>query len=113
VPLHVVLQRVGADLTARYVSFKFFDGYSTSIDVPSALYPWTILALDFLGKPPTSEWGTRVRLRMPTKLGFTSARNISAISITNIYPGDYWEDQGYDWFSGSGCMSVRFSRACA
>jgi DMSO/TMAO reductase YedYZ molybdopterin-dependent catalytic subunit len=31
VPLHVFLQRVGADLRARYVSFKCFDGYSTSI----------------------------------------------------------------------------------
>jgi len=33
VPLHVFLQRVGADLKARYVSFKCFDGYSTSIDM--------------------------------------------------------------------------------
>jgi DMSO/TMAO reductase YedYZ molybdopterin-dependent catalytic subunit len=51
VPLHVFLQRVGADLRARYVSFKCFDGYSTSIDMPSALHPQTILALDFLDKP--------------------------------------------------------------
>jgi Oxidoreductase molybdopterin binding domain len=44
VPLHVFLQRVGADLKARYVSFKCFDGYSTSIDMPSALQSQTILA---------------------------------------------------------------------
>jgi Oxidoreductase molybdopterin binding domain len=50
VPLHVFLQRAGADLKARYVSFECFDGYSTSIDMPSALHPQTILALDFLGK---------------------------------------------------------------
>ncbi len=23
------------------------------------------------------------------------------IAVTNTYPGGYWEDQGYDWFSGS------------
>jgi DMSO/TMAO reductase YedYZ molybdopterin-dependent catalytic subunit len=57
VPLQVFLQRVGADLTARYVSFKCFDGYSTSIDMPSALHPQTILALDFLDKPLAPEWG--------------------------------------------------------
>ena len=101
VPLHAFLQRIGADLKARYVAFKCFDGYSTSIDMPSALHPQTILALDFLGKPLTPEWGAPVRLRIPTKLGFKSAKNISAISVTNTYPGGYWEDQGYNWFSGS------------
>jgi DMSO/TMAO reductase YedYZ molybdopterin-dependent catalytic subunit len=101
VPLHVFLQRVGADLTARYVSFKCFDGYSTSIDMPSALHPQTILALDFLDRPLTPEWGAPVRLRIPIKLGFKSAKNIRAIEVTNKYPGGFWEDQGYDWFSGS------------
>jgi DMSO/TMAO reductase YedYZ molybdopterin-dependent catalytic subunit len=101
VPLHAFLRRIGADLTARYVAFKCFDGYSTSIDMPSALHPQTILALDFLGKPLTPEWGAPVRLRIPTKLGFKSAKNIGAISVTNTYPGGYWEDQGYNWFSGS------------
>jgi DMSO/TMAO reductase YedYZ molybdopterin-dependent catalytic subunit len=101
VPLSILLQRVGADLKARYVAFKCFDGYSTSIDMPSALHPQTILALDFLGKPLAPEWGAPVRLRIPTKLGFKSAKNIMAISVTNTYPGGYWEDQGYDWFSGS------------
>jgi DMSO/TMAO reductase YedYZ molybdopterin-dependent catalytic subunit len=101
VPLQVFLQRVGADLRARYVSFKCFDGYSTSIDMPSALHPQTILALDFLDEPLAPEWGAPVRLRIPTKLGFKSAKNIQAISVTNTYPGGYWEDQGYNWFSGS------------
>jgi DMSO/TMAO reductase YedYZ molybdopterin-dependent catalytic subunit len=47
VPLGAFLRRVGADLSARYVYFKCFDGYSTSIDMASALQPQTILALDF------------------------------------------------------------------
>jgi DMSO/TMAO reductase YedYZ molybdopterin-dependent catalytic subunit len=101
VPLHASLQRVGADLTARYVSFKCFDGYSTSLDMPSALHPQTILALDLVDQPLAPEWGTPVRLRIPTKLGFKSAKNLQTISVTNAYPGGYWEDQGYDWFSGS------------
>jgi DMSO/TMAO reductase YedYZ molybdopterin-dependent catalytic subunit len=101
VPLLAFLRRIEADLSARYVAFKCFDGYSTSIDMPSALHPQTILTLDFLGKPLTLEWGAPVRLRIPIKLGFKSAKNISAISVTNTYPGGYWEDQGYNWFSGS------------
>ena len=103
VPLGAFLQRVGADLTAPYVSFKCFDGYSTSIDMASALQPQTILALDFLGKPLTPEWGAPVRLRIPVKLGFKSAKNVEAIEVTDRLDGKggYWEDQGYNWFSGS------------
>jgi DMSO/TMAO reductase YedYZ molybdopterin-dependent catalytic subunit len=101
VPLHAFLRRIGADLRARYVAFKCFDDYSTSIDMASALHPQTLLALEFLGAPLTPDWGAPVRLRIPTKLGFKSAKNLSAIIVTNVYPGGYWEDQGYNWFSGS------------
>jgi DMSO/TMAO reductase YedYZ molybdopterin-dependent catalytic subunit len=101
VPLHVFLRRIGADLRARYVAVKCFDGYSTSLDMASALHPQTILAVDFERAPLTPEWGAPLRLRIPTKLGFKSAKNLQAIEVTNTYPGGYWEDQGYDWFSGS------------
>ena len=100
-PLHVFLRRIGADLRARYVSFKCFDGYSTSLDMASAMHPQTILAVDFESASLTPEWGAPVRLRIPTKLGFKSAKNLQMIEVTNTYPGGFWENQGYDWFSGS------------
>jgi DMSO/TMAO reductase YedYZ molybdopterin-dependent catalytic subunit len=101
VPLHVFLQHVGADLRAKYVGFECFDDYSTSIDMASALHPQTILALDFEQAPLTKPWGMPLRLRIPTKLGFKNPKYISAVIVTNQYPGGYWEDQGYNWFSGS------------
>ena len=100
VPLHTFLRRVGADLRARYVSFTCFDGYSTSIDMPSALHPQTILALDFEQKPLAPQWGAPLRLRIPIKLGFKSAKNLQSIEVTNTFPSGFWEKQGYDWFSG-------------
>jgi len=100
VPLNVFLRRVGADLRARYVNFTCFDGYSTSLDMPSALHPQTILALDFENQPLAPQWGSPLRLRIPTKLGFKSAKNLQSIEVTNTYPGGYWENQGYDWFAG-------------
>ena len=103
VPLGAFLKRIGADLQAPYVTFKCFDGYSTSIDMASALQSQTILALDFLGKPLTPEWGAPVRLRIAVKLGFKSAKNVEAIEVTDRLEkqGGYWEDQGYNWFSGT------------
>ena len=102
VPLHLFLRRVGADLRARYVAFTCFDGYSTSIDMASALQPQTILTLDFEQKPLTPEWGAPVRLRIPVKLGFKSAKNLQSVGVTNHLSGQggFWENQGYDWFSG-------------
>ena len=101
VPLRTVLQRVGADTSARYVGFKCADRYYGSIDMPSALAPQTILALDFHGKPLPQEFGFPMRLRIPTKLGFKNPKWINSLFVTNAYPGGYWEDQGYNWFSGS------------
>ncbi len=100
IPLHDFLRRIGADLRANYVAFRCFDGYSTSLDMASALHPQTILALDFEEKPLEPQWGAPLRLRIPTKLGFKSAKNLQAIEVTNKYPGGFWEDQGYNWFSG-------------
>jgi DMSO/TMAO reductase YedYZ molybdopterin-dependent catalytic subunit len=100
VPLYAFLRRVGADLRARYVKFVCFDGYSTSIDMASALHSQTILALDFERQPLAPEWGAPVRLRIPTKLGFKSAKHEAAVEVTNTFPGGFWENQGYDWHAG-------------
>jgi hypothetical protein len=40
-------------------------GYSTSIDMASALQPQTILALDFEEEPLAPQWGAPLRLRIP------------------------------------------------
>ena len=99
--LSELLHRIGADLTAKYVGFQCADGYSGSIDMASALHPQTILALDFLGAPLTPPFGAPVRLRIPTKLGFKNPKSIVSLTVGNLYTGGYWEDQGYNWFSGS------------
>jgi DMSO/TMAO reductase YedYZ molybdopterin-dependent catalytic subunit len=95
------LQRIGADLTARYVGFKCADDYSTSIDMQTALHPQTQLTLRFADQILPPDYGFPMKLRMPTKLGFKNPKYIVAMFVTNDYPGGYWEDQGYNWFSGS------------
>ena len=74
--------RVGADMRARYVSFR-------------------CAALTFRGAPLPPAYGFPVKLRVPTKLGFKHPKHIVAIEVTNVYPGGFWEDYGYNWFSGS------------
>jgi DMSO/TMAO reductase YedYZ molybdopterin-dependent catalytic subunit len=100
VPLRTFLERVGADLSARYVAFRCADDYWGSIDMPTALHPQTLLAMQYAREPIADPFGFPLRLRTATKLGFKNPKWITAIEVTNKYPGGYWENQGFNWFSG-------------
>ena len=95
------LERVGADLTAKYVGFNCADNYSTSIDMATALHPQTLLTFRFGDEILPPKYGFPMKLRMPTKLGFKNPKHITEIMVSNTYLGGYWEDQGYNWYSGS------------
>ncbi|HEY7243725.1 MAG TPA: molybdopterin-dependent oxidoreductase [Xanthobacteraceae bacterium] len=94
------LERIGADLTAKYVAFKCADDYTESLDMASALHPQTILATRYAKEPITDPFGFPLRLRNATKLGFKNPKWITAIEVTNAFPSTYWSERGFNWFSG-------------
>ncbi|MBR8380463.1 molybdopterin-dependent oxidoreductase [Burkholderia cenocepacia] len=95
------LLRAGADTTAKYVALHCADNYWTSIDMPTALHPQTLLTLTYDGNVLPAKYGFPMKLRMPTKLGYKNPKHIVAVTVTNEFPGGYWENQGYNWFGGS------------
>jgi DMSO/TMAO reductase YedYZ molybdopterin-dependent catalytic subunit len=100
IPLRVFLERIGANLRAKYVAFKTADDYPSSIDMATALHPQTLLALKYGDERLADPFGYPVRLRMATKLGYKNPKWITAIEVTNTYPGGYWESKGFPWFAG-------------
>jgi DMSO/TMAO reductase YedYZ molybdopterin-dependent catalytic subunit len=100
VNLRTFFERVGADLRAKYVAFRCADNYTGSIDMATALHPQTILATRYARETIADPFGYPLRLRTSTKLGFKNPKWITAIEVTNTYPGGYWEDEGFNWFSG-------------
>src|SRR5215472_10851883 len=100
VNLRTFLERVGADLTAKYVAFKCADDYTESLDMASALHPQTILATGYAREPITDPFGFPLRLRTAVKLGFKNAKWITAIEVTNTFPDTFWRKQGFNWFAG-------------
>jgi len=98
--LRSFLERVGADLSAKYVAFKTADDYPSSIDMATALHPQTLLATQYAGETLADPFGFPLRLRMATKLGYKNPKWITAIEVTNNYPGGYWESLGENWFGG-------------
>jgi DMSO/TMAO reductase YedYZ molybdopterin-dependent catalytic subunit len=93
---------------ARYVVFRCFDKdesgseYYESLDLHQAAHPQTLLALDLNDKPIDPDHGAPVRLRIPTQLGYKSAKWVRHIELAAARPGTggYWEDQGYEWYAG-------------
>lgn len=68
------LQRVGVALTAKYVGFECAEGYYTSIDMPTALHPQTIMAVKFADEILPVKYGHPFKVRIPTKVGFKNPK---------------------------------------
>jgi DMSO/TMAO reductase YedYZ molybdopterin-dependent catalytic subunit len=112
VALRDLLTAVHPREDARYVVFHCMDKddqntpYYESLDLHQATHPQTLLALTLNDAPLDPDHGAPVRLRIPTQLGYKSAKWIERIelvgSFATIYAGGggYWEDQGYEWYAG-------------
>jgi DMSO/TMAO reductase YedYZ molybdopterin-dependent catalytic subunit len=100
VNLRNFLERVGADLTAKYVYFHCADDYTESIDMATALHPQSILATRYAGEIIADPFGYPLRLRTSTKLGYKNAKWIRAIEVTNTFTETFWSKQGFNWFAG-------------
>jgi DMSO/TMAO reductase YedYZ molybdopterin-dependent catalytic subunit len=101
VRLSEFLKRIGADTRAKYVWFQCAEGYSNTIDMPTALHPQTQLSFKFAHQILPRKYGYPMKCRIPTKLGFKNPKYITAMYVQNNDAGGYWENQGYNWFSGS------------
>ena len=95
------LQRIGADTHAKYVYFICAEGYSNTIDMATALHPQTQMTFKFADEILPRKYGFPMKIRIPTKLGFKNPKHVVSLVVTNDDRGGYWEDQGYNWFSGS------------
>ncbi|GAC1616544.1 MAG: molybdopterin-binding protein [Candidatus Elarobacter sp.] len=111
-PLGTVVAMARPKPQARYCVFHCFDAdqsgqrYYESLDLQQAAHPQTILALDLNDAPLDNDHGAPVRLKIPTQLGYKSAKWVRGIELAAAFPktllakGGYWEDQGYEWFAG-------------
>ena len=100
-PLRDFLKLVGADTSAKYVWFRCAEGYTSPIDMPTAMHPQTQMTFKFDDKILPRAYGYPMKIRVPTKLGFKNPKYVISMEVTNAYKGGYWEDQGYNDFSGS------------
>ena len=95
------LKLIGADTRAKYCWFRCAEGYTSPLDMPTALHPQTQMTFKFDDQILPKAYGFPMKIRVPTKLGFKNPKYVIGMEVTNDYKGGYWEDQGYNSFSGS------------
>jgi DMSO/TMAO reductase YedYZ molybdopterin-dependent catalytic subunit len=112
VVLSDILAAVRPRSDAKYVVFHCLDKddsgtpYYESLNLHQAMHPQALLALRLNDAPLDADHGAPVRLRVPTQLGYKSAKWVGRIELVGSYAniaggsGGYWEDQGYEWYAG-------------
>ena len=106
-----LLADVGPLAEARFAVFNCMDDdgqgnlYFESLNMHQLTHPQTLLAYDLNDAPVPVKNGAPLRLKVPTQLGYKSAKYVRRIKFVAELGGDYgrggyWENIGYEWFAG-------------
>ncbi|MDR0809553.1 MAG: protein-methionine-sulfoxide reductase catalytic subunit MsrP [Gemmobacter sp.] len=105
-PLAALLDRVGVAPAAQYVAFasvarpdempgvaaKLLDWpYREGLRLDEAMHPLTLLATGLYGEALPKQNGAPIRLVVPWKYGFKSAKSIVRITLTDTQPMSTWQ----------------------
>ncbi|HLC39813.1 MAG TPA: sulfite oxidase-like oxidoreductase [archaeon] len=80
---------------AKHVLMKCYDGYTTNLPLEEMQKEDVLLAWKWDGKPLTPEHGWPLRVVVPHKYGWKSAKWIWQIHFTERDEKGYWETHGY------------------
>src|SRR2546426_450371 len=81
--------------TARFATFRCGDGYTTSHPLNVLYDSDVLLTYQWDGKPLPIEHGGPVRLLVPKRYAYKSAKWVRAVTFTDEEELGYWEVRGY------------------
>lgn len=81
--------------SAAYVTLHSYDGYTTNLPLHALLDDDVIVAHSVLGAPLTAEHGAPVRLVVPKRYAWKSAKWLKAIELHAADRPGFWEVRGY------------------
>lgn len=80
---------------AKFVTLHSYDGYTTNLPLTALLDDDVIIAHSVLGAPLTLEHGGPVRLVVPKRYAWKSAKWLKAIEVHEFDRPGFWEVRGY------------------
>jgi DMSO/TMAO reductase YedYZ molybdopterin-dependent catalytic subunit len=81
--------------SARYITFRSADGYTTSLPIQECIGDDDILAFRWEGKDLDNTTGGPVRVVIPEKYAYKSALWVIELQLTKDQETGYWEQRGY------------------
>lgn len=81
--------------SAKFVTLHSYDGYTTNLPLEVLLDDDVIIAHSVLGAPLTAAHGGPVRLVVPKRYAWKSAKWLEAIEIHEFDKPGFWEVRGY------------------
>ena len=106
VPLAALLNKVGVQSGAKFLRFESLARaeempgvaagllefpYREGLRLDEAMHPLTLLATGIYGEPMPKQNGAPIRLVVPWKYGFKSAKSLVKISLTDSQPETTWQ----------------------
>jgi len=90
-----LLALVQPTASAKFVTLHSYDGYTTNLPLEALLDDDVIVAHSVLGAPLSAEHGGPVRLVVPKRYAWKSAKWLKAIEIHEFDKPGFWEVRGY------------------
>ena len=95
VPASVVLDLVTPKPDARFVMVHCWDSYSTDLDIQALRQPDVLFAHRQDGEPLKQQHSGPVRLVVPARYGWKSAKWVRGIEFLSADAPGFWEQRGY------------------
>lgn len=95
IPFKSIVEAAKVRPEAKFVTFECGDGYTTSHPLPDLLKGNVLLALTLDGQGLAAEHGGPLRLIVPDKYAYKSAKWVEGIRFTAEEELGYWEERGY------------------
>ncbi len=105
-PLAALVKRAAPLSSAKYLRFETFNNPEVAIGQRETRYPWpyiegltvaeasndlAFMATGVYGQPLPKQMGAPLRLALPWKYGFKSAKGLVRITFTDKQPVSFWE----------------------
>jgi DMSO/TMAO reductase YedYZ molybdopterin-dependent catalytic subunit len=95
VPFYQLRRRVKLDPEVQYVMVHCYGGYETNLPLRAMLEDDVLFAYRVDGEPLTEEHGGPLRLVVPQRYGWKSAKWVSGLEFLAADKQGFWESRGY------------------
>ena len=95
VPFREIAEAASLTGNVRFATIECYDGYTTSLPLESLLLDDVLFAYGLDGKELAPEFGGPLRLVVPEKYGYKSAKWVKRVKFTETQELGFWESNGY------------------